>query len=135
MKRWFSLIVILAVLIPIAVTATGPELPAKGTLCWDKSPATDLAGYEWYIVQVPGKPVTGIVTTGPISAAPAPPTPSQACPTGQIGVSRDQTGKPDGQYYAGVLAYDTAGNRGGSSEFAYTLNVQAPLPLTGLGAH
>ena len=129
MKRGLAILIILALLVPLTVMATGPDVPVKGVICWDKSTAADLKGYEWYIVQIPGKPITGIVDGGLITTTPA------GCPAGQIGVVRDQTGKPDGQYYAGAIAYDTAGNRSMTSEYAYNLNVQAPPPLTGLDVH
>lgn len=126
MKHWMVLVLLL---IPLTVSAVGPDVPAKGVICWDKSPAADLKGYEWYIVQVPGKPTTGVVDAGLVTSTPP------GCPTGQVGVLRDQTGKPDGQYYAGAVAYDTAGNKSVPAEFAYTLNVQPPVPLTGLAVH
>lgn len=126
MKRWLVLAIVLS---PLSVSAVGPEVPTKGVICWDKSPAADLKGYEWYIVQIPGKPTTGIVDAGLVVSTPP------GCPTGQVGVLRDQTGKTDGQYYAGAIAYDTAGNKSSPSEFAYFLNSQPPVPLTGLGVH
>lgn len=126
MKQWMVLILLL---IPLTVSAVGPDVPVKGVICWDKPVEADIKGYRWYIVQVPGKPTTGIVDAGLVTSTPP------GCPTGQVGVVRDQTGKPDGQYYAGAFAYDTAGNVGAASEFAYNLNSQAPVPLTGLAVH
>lgn len=106
MKRWFIFVAIIAMLIPLTVMATGPSVPTKGTSCFEPNLEPDILNYTIYRTN-PALTVTTI-NIGKPTAAPTPPDPSQACASGQIGVIRDQTGQPDGQYSDQITATNTS---------------------------
>ena len=125
MRIWIKIALIMAIIAPITVSAIGPDIPIKGIICWNKNSEPDLAGYKYYINTVSGVP-TETIDLGLITTAPS------GCSIGKVGIVKDQTGKADGQYYAGVSAYDSSNNISPYSEFAFSLNSVAPASPVGL---
>jgi hypothetical protein len=93
-----------AVVLLTASLSYAGTVPTKGVFCWNPNKESDLAGYNLYTKDPGGAQLTvNVGKPGPIAG----------CPSGKIGVLRDMTGKPQGQWEATVNAYDTAGNKSG----------------------
>jgi len=90
-----------AVLLTGAILATsaaaaGPAVGPTGQYCWDDpNPAGVVTGYDLYETQ----------TTGDSSGAKA----LTITPAAHVCVPRNDTGKANGQWYAGVAAHNAAG--------------------------
>jgi len=108
-KNWVFILFALVVLLSAlgTVSATGPTVPSKGVYCWTPNTDTHTAGYKLYLTDPSGAVTTTDV--GKPTTAPPPPDPSQSCAAGAVGIPRDQTGKPDGQYSAQLTAYNSSG--------------------------
>lgn len=95
--------------------AYGPN----NSLCWDKAPDGDLAGYWVYFGTKAG-------TYGPpVDVQLKPHTSTPACGT-KVGMKLSDIGSvPNGSVFVGVTAYDTSGNESGKS-------VEISFPFDGL---
>lgn len=115
-KRRLLIKEILAVVAILLITsplwAVGPLVGSNGKMSWNVNTETDLAGYKVYIGTAPGNyTITRDVGKTPTLTAPL--------------VQVSTFNLVDGQYYAAVTAYDTAGNESAKS-------VEAPFLFNGV---
>lgn len=111
-----------------AIVYSQQTYPSTGVYCWvapttnaDGTPLTGPLGYALYLTLV-GQPET-TMDLGAVTTAPTPPTPSQACPSGSIGVSRSSSTAKEGDYLLQVDAYylGTVNRSARSDVFAFTV--------------
>lgn len=85
--------------------AFGPN----NSLCWDKTPDADLAGYKVYFGTKAG------TYSPPVDVQLKPHTSTPACGT-QVGMKFTDIGSvPNGTVFVGISAYDTSGNESAKS--------------------
>lgn len=114
MKKLFLTLALLFALVSPALSY-GPN----NSLCWDKTPDGDLAGYKVYFGTKTG------TYSPPVDVKLAPHTSTPACGT-QVGMKMADIGSvPNGTVFVGVTAYDTSGNESAKS-------VEISLPFDGL---
>ena len=140
MKRWFVLLAIMLMLAPLTVMglldplivwAAGPVVATKGLICFNPNPETDILNYTIYQTN-PNSTVTTF-SIGKPTAAPVPPAGANPCNAGSVGVLRDQTGQPDGQYSIQATATNTSAKESAKST-AFTFILDGSLNLVAPGA-